>query len=1059
MRIIRWCINNPVSVNLFVVLIIIAGFLSLNEIKRELFPAFELDRIVVTVIFPGANPEEVEEGICTKIEQGLSGIAGVKKVTSVSRDSVGTIMVEVEPGEDLDRMKDEVETRVNSITTFPDDAEKPVIKKLEMVRHVLHVVVSGKMSESNLRMLCEQVKDDLLALAEVSQVSVNGLKDFEVSIELKEDRLREYSMSFAEVAQAIRANSIDLSAGLVRAAGNEILLRVKEQKYVKEEFEQIIIRSTPEGAMIRLHEIADIRDGFTDTPLSAYLDGKRAGMVSVFKTEEEDIIRISDRVYQYIEEKQKSLPPAVRLYVNSDTSSAVKSRLSLLTRNGIQGLLLVFLCLWLFLNLNLSFWTSIGIPISMLGTFVILNLFGQSLNMLSMFGLIMALGIIVDDAVVISESVYSRREKAVNESMAQSALIGTSQVFWPIMASVSTTIVAFLPLMFMTGIMGKFIYILPVTVISCLVVSLAEALIALPSHLAHNLPEPPNKEQYQKSMRARVDQVFEKISSFYAGILEKAVIYRYVTIGIAIFILLFTTGLVRGGFVPYVLFATEDSDVIIARLTFPEGSSFEKTEKVVSYLAEKLKETNEVLKKENNLSTDLVQSAYTIAGQHTGRSPATGANVGEISVELLPCQERTVNSSVILNRWRELSGNIPGVQSLKFATREMGPGGVPIEVQFRGKSFVSLQKAANELKARLNTYPGVFDIDDNFKQGLSEIRLKLKPSASSLGLQLSDLARQVRSGFFGNEVTRLQRGEFDVKVYLRFPEADRRFLSTLENMIIRTPTGAEVPLREIAELQPALGVTEVIRVSELRTITVTANLDETKGNATNITDDLVSSGFMAQVCKNHRISYAFEGQKKDDMESMAGLMKGFVLAFLGIYIILATVFSSYLQPVIIMVAIPFGAVGAIMGHLIMGAKLTIMSMFGMVALSGIVVNNSLLLIDRINVNLKDGKNLFDAIMNAGKTRLRPIIMTSITTIAGISTIMFEKSLEAQILIPMAITLAWGLLFSTALSLIIVPTLFAALSDVLHLLNRLRTGSEGTDQEILAPEEALLSEDG
>ena len=1057
MRIIRWCIQNPITVNLIAIIIVLAGMFSLLNLKREMFPESDLDQIMISVAFPGANPDETEEGICVKIEQALVGLAGVKKISATAAEGAGIIMVEIESGRDLNDMKDQVETRINGISTFPTKSEKSIVQKIEIVKEVLNIVVSGPLAEIELRDLCEQIKDDLLELSEVSKVSVSGLKDFEISIELREEKLRELAMTFEEVARAIRANSLDLTGGKVKTSQKDILLRTKQQSYVRKDFEQIIIRSNADGGIVLLADIADIRDAFADTPISASLDGVRAGLVSVYKTSDEDIIEIAQQVKKYLKEKETSLPAGVRLYINSDSSTAVQSRIQLLSTNGLQGLVLVFLCLWLFLNFQLSIWVTLVIPVSLLGTFVLLYFFGQSLNMMSLFGLIMALGMLVDNGVVISESIYSRRTQYPDEGIGKSALFGTTDVFWPVIASVSTTIVAFLPLMFMNGIMGKFVKILPITVISCLVVSLFDALISLPSHLAHHLPEQPSPEEYKKSLRAKIDKAYNWLTEKYGALLVKAVNFRYITMGAAIAILLLTLGLVRGGFIQYVMMGVEDSDVITAKITFPEGSSFSTTQQAVEKLTQTLKVTHDAIKKEYGLKDDLILSTYTISGQHSGMSPVTGANLGEVSVELVSCENRSINSNVLINKWREVTGQFPGARSLKFSAREMGPGGTPISIQLRGHDFNSMKNAANELKTLLLAYPGVYDVDDDLKQGLSEVRLTLKPSARALGINLSDLVGQVRSGFFGEEVTRLQRGEFDVRVYLRFPTTDRRKLSTMENMIIRTPGGKEVPLMEVADMVRTEGVTEISRVDGKRIVKVSANLDEAKISPTSVTDDITSSGALDQICRQHGVSYAFEGHNKEDREAIAGLIKGFGFALLGIYLILATIFSSYVQPIIIMLAIPFGIVGALLGHMIMGKTLTLMSLFGLVALSGVVVNNSLILIDFINSSLKNGSDMMTAVIMSGKTRLRPILITTISTIAGVLTLMFEKSFEAQMLVPMAITLAWGLMFSTVLTLFIIPSLYAIMTDFMHFFNRLLTGKESSDQEILVVQEIVIDE--
>lgn len=1028
MAVLRWCINNPVAVNLLVVFLVIAGALALDRMPRELFPTFSLDRVMISVVFPGANPEEVEEGICIKIEEALTGLAGIKRVSSTARDSVGTVIAELEAGENIDRVKDEIETRVNGINTFPRDAEKPVVKKLELVRQVLQVAVSGPLDEAGLRDLVEAMRKDLLAMREISQVTLDGVKNFEISLEVSEARLREFGLTFDEVARAVRANSLDLSGGVARTAAGEILLRVKGQRYVRREFEDIVVRSEATGADVALHQVARVVDGFADEQLQARFDGQPAAFLGVFKTENEDIIAIARRVREYVRERQATLPAGVKLEVINDLSRAVNDRLNLLKTNGLQGLLLVILTLWFFMNVELSFWVGIGIPISFLGTFLLLHLLGQSLNMMSMFGLIMALGMIVDDAIVVSESTYAQMERDPGLTPPQAALVGTSRVFWPVVASVSTTVVAFLPLLVVTGIMGKFIAVLPITVSAALIVSLIEGLVSLPCHLAHHLSPPRKAEARASRLRRWTEGLIRGCIEVYGIVLRRAVTWKYVTVGCCIFLLLGMIGVARAGWVPFVLFSRNDSDVVLARVSFPEGTPFAVTRDAVSRIEAALASVNADLTREYGLASDAVQHTYAIVGQWSGFEPTAGANRGEVTVELLPGEERDFFSGEVLARWRAATGAIPGALSLTFEEREGGPGGKPIEIQFRGDSFAALRGAVTDLKHHLGTFPGVYDIQDNFKAGTTELRLDLKPSARSLGLTLFDLASQVRHAFYGNEALRLQRGRFDVKVFIRYTQEERRFLSSLEQMVVRTPGGAEIPLSEVADVRLTEGTSEIKRVDGQRVIQVLADVNERQTNAAAISNTLVESGFLPGLERRHGVTFAFEGQKKESMESLQGLRTGFLIALLGIYIILATIFSSYVQPIIIMVSIPFGIIGALLGHWVMGYPLTMMSMFGLVALSGIVVNNALLIIDFINEGINRGLPLEAAVVEAGQQRIRPILLTSLTTIFGVSSLMFGQSFQAQFLIPMAISLAWGLFVSTFTTLFLVSSLYVVLME-------------------------------
>ncbi len=1046
--VVQWCIDNPVCVNLGLFLIILAGFFYLDQLNTELFPEFSLDRIYVQVVFPGASPEEVEEGICIKIEEAITGISGIKKVDSTARESIGSVLIEIESGEDIYRMKDEIESRINQINTFPKDAEKPIVQDLKLIRQVLFISVSGDISEETLRTLSEEIKDDLLQLKEISRVNIVGLRDYEVSIELSEENMRKYNVSAQTIGAAIQKNSLDITGGIIKTDQGEILLRVKGQKYTRREFEDIIVKTNSDGAHIYLHQIATVKDAFEESKVKGYLNGKRAALINVSKTEDEDIIKISKVVAGYIQKKQATLPKGVYLGVFGDTSILVKSRLDLLTVNGMQGLVLVFFSLTLFLSFKLASWVTFGIPISFLGSFILMVVFGQSLNMLSMFALIMCLGVVVDDAIVISESIYSN--VYINHlSPKQAAFDGTVRVFWPVIASVSTTIVAFLSLLSVTGVMGKFMAVIPITVTCILLVSLVEALVSLPCHLSRTLKEKDTGTiTWAGKIRQKIDSLVEKVIGIYMKILRLACEYRYATVAMGFFLFLFCIGLFQGGFIKFILFQKLDSDTLRVQLAYPEGASSQTTEKTIFYIQEQLEKLHEELKKEYQREENIVTKIYTVAGQHSSQDGSTaGSNLAEINVELQPAEERQISSELIVNRWRDMVGDIPGIKQISFGTTREGPGGKPIQIQLRSQSFEDLKRAAFELKTQLKRYPGVYDIQDDFQEGYKELRLSLKSHATNLGLTLSDLASQVRHAFYGNEILRLQRGKFDVKVFVRYPSEERLYLSDLEKVKIRL-NNHEIPISEIAQVKISNGYSLIKRVENKRIVNVIADINELKTNADEITMDLLNTDFLNSLCGKYRgMSYAFEGQRKETEESMKGLKYGFLFSMLAIYMLLATIFASYMQPVIIMMAIPFGLIGALLGHYFMGYPVTMMSLFGLVALGGMVVNNSLIIIDFINEALANGMEMFDAILNAGQKRFRAILLTTLTTILGITPLMFERSMQAQFLIPMAISLAFGLLFSTLLSLVIVPAAFVILSDFLRLLSWFFTGKWKTHAEI------------
>ncbi len=1050
-NIIRWCVENSVAVNLLVIITCLAGFIYLGKLNREVFPEFSLDRIIVQVIFPGASPEEVEEGICIKVEEAINGISGIKKIESTARESVGTIVIEIEAGEDIYRMKDQIESQVNQINTFPQDAEKPIIQDLKLVRQVMFVTVSGDMNEETLRSITEEMKDELLQFPEISQAYIIGLRDYEISIELSEETMKKYGISSTEIGNAIRRNSIDLSGGILKTDQGEVSLRVKGQKYTRRDFEDIVVKTNPDGAVIYLHQIAKVKDAFEESRVRGYLNGKRAALINISKTGAEDIIKIANRVDEYLKEKSKTISSNIKIGTIASTAPVVQSRIDLLTSNGIQGLVLVFICLALFLDLRLALWVVVGMPISFLGTFIILVFTGQSLNMLSMFSLIICLGIIVDDSIVISESIHSYiYEKGMIPKDASCE--ATTRVFWPIVACVATTVFAFLPLYSVPGIMGKFIGIIPTAVISALMLSLLESLFVLPNHLANSLKPIITKDQipWTSKLSTICDNFFmKKLIDAYLWVLRIAMEYRYATLCFSIAIIIFSMGMLQGGFIKFIIFPKMDSEYLSARLMYPEGTNDQLSEQTIKYIEQCLWKTNSELKKQHNLNYDLVKQIYTVIGQNSDeRGSTTGSNLAEINVELPSSESRSISSEILLNRWREIVGNIPGITSLTFASSSGGPGGKPVQIQFRSDSFDLLRKAADDLKRQLRRYPGLYDIQDDFKQGFKELRFSLRPEANNLGITLSDLATQIRNAVYGNEILRLQRGKFDVRVYLRYPQEERKYISDMDKVYIRTAQGQEISMLDVAILQVTDGYSLIRRVDGKRIINVLADLDERKANSEEILQDLIDANYLENIRKQYQgVNFSFEGQRKETNDSLGGLWIGFLLAAFAIYALLATIFKSYIQPIVIMFTIPLGLVGVIWGHWIMNFPITLMSTFGIVALCGIVVNNAVVMIDFINEGLRNGQSMFDAVLGAGSKRFRPILLTSITTIAGTCPLMFGQSTQAQYLIPMAIAINYGLLFSWILTLVVIPAVFIILADILKIIHWIWTGEWLKDSDV------------
>ena len=1031
-RLIHAAVHNPVATNILMIVIIVAGGLSALSLQREVMPQLSFDIIQIIIVFEGATPEEVEESVVVKVEEAIHTIEGVRRIFSNAYEGMGMIFAELEPGVDNRAVRDDIEDEVNKIDTFPDEAKEPQFIELKEQDQVINIAVYGEQPERTLKETAKNVRDDLLALPGISQASIVGTREYEIAIEISESTLRRYGLTLEGVSQMVRGNSMELSAGDIKTPTQDIVVRTTGQRYTAEEFASIPLLTTETGAMITLGAVAKVIDGFEDADVFGRFNGQPGVLVAVLKTEREDALDIAAAVHQYVEEEQLHLPEGLQLRVWADRSPVIKGRLKLLTNNGLMGLLLVAASLWLFMNLRLAFWVAAGLPVAFMGSFWLIDYSGGTMNMITMFACIMALGILVDDAIVVGENIYSHWRRG--KSPVQAAIDGASEVGVPVLAAVATTIAAFIPLFIMEGIMGKFIAVIPVAMVAALLASLIECLIIMPSHLAHSLPrhDAPVTPGGLKAMAQRLRRAIERridwtIEHLYGPVLRWAMTYRLVVAATALTILLLAFGVVGGGHIDFFLFPKTDAEFVLSRVTLPQGTPSDRTMAIASQIEAAAWQLNRVYGAENK--EVVVKNAMTVVGRHTGRDPEVGSHAGEVTIELAPVEQRSVSSNEILAKWRTLSGEIPDALALTFGTPEFGPGGAPIEVRLIGDSFDDLRQAADRVKAELGTYPGVFDIQDDFRPGKIEMRLALKPEARVLGLTLADLARQMRQGFFGAEALRVQRGRDDVRVMVRYPEAERRALGDVENMRIRTPDGREIPFGEVASVTLQRGYAVIHHDGRERVVAVTADVDTSTANAAKVLADL-EAGFLPQLIANYDgLRYSFEGQQRETQRSVNSLFRGFILALLLIYGILATIFRSYLQPLIVMSVIPFGLIGALVGHMLMGQALTMMSLFGLVALSGVVVNDSLVLLDFVNRTRRRGASVEQAVYIGGQARFRAIMLTSITTVAGLLPILLERSFQAQFLIPMAISISFGLMGATLLVLLLVPALYMLLYDV------------------------------
>ena len=1028
MNLIRITLKNPVAMNLVLLVLLCWGMATFYQIPREVFPEFEFDLIQIQVVYPGATPDEIEESITVPIEERVSRITGIEEIKSTSAESLSSIMIEVNPDFEPTEIRDKIESEINQIMTFPRDSEKPKVTNLVQKRPVIFVGIYGDISEEALKEYSDGIRDELLMIPSISQVDYLDAREREISIEISEEKLQQYQLTFAEVAAKIRSNSLNLPGGTIKSRQGEVLLRTMDQKYTGQELEKMIILSTPNGSRIYLKDIAEIHDSFKDVYSASLLDGVQAKVLRVYKTGNQDLIEIADEVKKFVENKQKSMPGNLKMINWGDVSRLVKGRLALMEKNGYMGLILVFITLALFLELRLAFFVALGIPVCFLGSFIFMHFANQSINMISMFGMILVLGIVVDDAVVVSESIFQKMKEGKNRY--EAAFLGTIKVLWPVLASVSTTIVAFVPLYFVEGTMGKFFAILPFVVIMALLLSLLESLFILPGHLADHLRL--DTEDFLSRTRIKIQNwVHWFVTKIYLRAVKKILKYRYAALGGSLGILILSLGLITGDRIDFVFMPKTDQDIVKASVEFPTGTDYRQSQEAADLILAKLWETQELMKK--NLKPD---QKYPFIEHVYSRVWSGGAS---FTVELFPAEERNIFYDEILEVWREKVGQIPEAISLVFETRSHGPGGKALELQIIGNDFLAMEKVSDEIQSELKAYPFVKDLRDNARDGKLEARLILKPLANNLGLNLADVAGQLQKAYFGEQALRIQRGKDDIRVYVRYPKAQRDTLDSLLNQKIRTKNGLEIPFREIGSFHFTRGYSSINHTARFREITISADVDSTKGSSSRLVKALKESTIPQILAQNPGVQIVFRGQAQQRQKSLDSLFIGFVIALLVIYSILASIFRSYIQPVIIMFAIPFGFIGAVFGHVLMGFQLSIMSMFGLVALTGIVVNNSLLLIDFINRRVRAGAPFLLAVVKAGKERFMAIFLTTVTTFVGVTPMLYERSMQAQFLKPCVISLAFGLIVSAAFTLLLIPSIYVILYDIYAFLKRLYHG--------------------
>lgn len=1085
---IAWFANNHVAANLLLMLVVLAGLLAVSRMPQKSFPDLEIDIINVGVLYLGAAPEEVEEGVCIRIEEALDGIEGVKKISSSSNEGLCSVSVELLENIDTAKALDDVKNRVDAIDTFPEETEKPTINLVTPIRSVMDIAITGPKNERTLKVLGQRVRDEIAALPKVTQVTLTNTRPYEISIEVSEESLKRNGLSFNQVAEAVRLGSLDLPGGSIKTSAGEILLRTKGQAYWGKDFEKLVVLTRDDGTRLYLKDVATVVDGFEDTDQLLRFDETPAAIIRVSRVGEQDILEITAAVNAYLDTADERLPEGVKLTVWNDNSTLLRDRLDTLLGSARQGFLMVLILLAMFLRPRLAFWVSAGVPVAFLGALFLASILGLSIDAISLFGFILVLGILVDDAIVVGENIHATHQREKN--LLTAAISGAQQVSIPVIFGVLTTMAAFMPLMLGPGTSGQIQSIISMVVICCLIFSLIESQLILPSHLGHQSVDSPSGEvglllipivgilllEFAWDFRSYVALAIATgsllfalhllgifapfaervilLQSRFARFLEqlidvkfralasKAMAIRYVVVSLAFVALLSAIGIVASGRLPFSFFPPLASDQVIAKLTMPLGTPASVSNRAVLHLENTARQIEAQLQEEYPNAPPVTHilaavgshpSSSAGGGPSSGGSGSSGAHLGEVTLQLSPSQSRDIETREVANRWRELSGSIPDAIELKFQSSLFTVGNA-IDLQLEGDDLDELKIVAAKLRAKLGEYPGVIDITDSFRNGKQELKLNISPAGESLGLSLGTLARQMRQAFYGEEVQRIQRGRDDVRVMVRYTEAERQTLSSLNNMRIRTADGKEVPFNTVAETDLGRGFSSIKRSDRRRVVNVVADVDRTQITANEVISDL-SGGAVQEIMADHpRVAYSLEGEQREQSESMASLVPLFGLALFIIFSLLAIPLKSYSQPFVIMSVIPFAFVGAIWGHLIMKsfglvAGLAMMSVLGFIAASGVVVNSSLVLVHNLNERKNNGLPFDKAVLEAVVSRCRPIILTSLTTFAGLAPLMLNRSVQAQFLVPMAISLAFGVIFATVVTLLVVPSGIMILEDL------------------------------
>ena len=1037
---IGWFSKNPVAANLVMALVIAAGLISALNISKNMFPVGELDQILVSAVYPGAAPVEVEKGVILPMEAALQGLKGIKKINSTAGRDVASINLEIESNEDIQEVMSQVENRIDSIVNFPDDLERPTVKRATMdeARWIMGIAVYGDMDERTRKVMGQEMRDELLLLPEIKSITLWGVDPYEISIEVQEDRLREYNLTLNEVAQVLRNSSLDLPAGMIRSAEGNVLVRTQGKAYTGESFARLVVRSQPDGTKLLLSDVATIKDGFAESNTIVRFDRQSAFNLGVFAVEDQDILTISNIVKQYIKDKSTTLPEGLQISEFFDTSFHLRGRLNMMLENLAMGAVLVAIVLGLFLNLHVAGWVMLGIPVSFLGAFWLMpvNPYPVDINVLSLFAFIMVLGIVVDDAIVIGESIFGQAKKefkaksadnpgedVVYKSSVATVIAGAKKVATPSTIGVLTTMAAFAPILFVGGAAAPFFESIAVVVILCLLFSLIESKLILPAHLVGLELGRPTKPRWafigrwQRSIGGGLNQFVE---NRYIPFLKLCLRHRYATLAGFLALLIISISAVNSGIARFEFFPNVPGDGIQANINMQDGASAENLQETLSRVEAAAYEVDAEYRRSHPEDKGLVEHLVFFTDSDTQAT---------FMISLTHPEDRSISAFEIEKLWRDKVGNLPNVRKQRYYSGTNAGGGAKINLTLSGSDPEQLTLAGAALAEKLGEYNGVFDIYNSQGAGSREILIGLKPNASQLGISLGDIARQVRQAFYGEEVQRLQRGADTLKVMVRYPIEERSSIATLENMHIRTASGQVIAIGEVADIRLGLGLTAITRIDRERTVTITADVDASKAQSGAVIEDLTTQFIPQLLARYSGVKFGLGGASEEEQTLMNRMILGFVASLFLIYGLLAVPLKSYVQPLVIMAVIPFGFIGALVGHVIFDVSISMLSIFGLIALAGVVVNDSLILVEFVNRGRADELSIDEALAGAGRQRFRAILLTTMTTFVGLLPMLFETSLQAQFVIPMALSLSFGIVFATTITLILIPCLYRVIYDL------------------------------